>query len=121
MKSVPLCVHIPPTGLQMTSTHTPITWISVSLIFQLGIAIIHILKMDPAFGMGLVSLSCAPGGGASNSWTILLGGDVNLSLTMTFLSLVLALGNLVQINISYLIVKNEYGVPGYLDIAYFVP
>ena len=54
--------------------------------------IIQILKMDPSFGIGLISLSCAPGGGSSNSWTILLGGEVNLSLTMTFLSLVLALG-----------------------------
>ena len=57
--------------------------------------ICQILKMDSVFAMGLIALSCAPGGGASNSWTLLLGGDTDLSLTMTFFSLVLALGNII--------------------------
>lgn len=36
---------------------------------------------------------CAPGGGASNFWTILLDGNVNLSVTMTFFSTLASLGS----------------------------
>jgi solute carrier family 10 (sodium/bile acid cotransporter), member 3/5 len=42
--------------------------------------------------LGLFVTGCSPGGGASNYWTILLGGNVNLSITMTFLSTIGALG-----------------------------
>ena len=41
--------------------------------------------------LGLFVTGCSPGGGASNYWTILLGGNVNLSITMTFLSTIGAL------------------------------
>lgn len=36
---------------------------------------------------------CAPGGGASNFWTILLDGNAHLSVTMTFLSTIASLGS----------------------------
>ncbi|KAF8381076.1 hypothetical protein PRIPAC_70218 [Pristionchus pacificus] len=39
-----------------------------------------------SLALGLFVTGCAPGGGASNFWTILLDGNVNLSVTMTFLS-----------------------------------
>ncbi|KAG1699303.1 Ileal sodium/bile acid cotransporter [Nymphon striatum] len=42
--------------------------------------------------MGLFTLGCSPGGGASNMWTFLLGGNLNLSITMTFFSTIAALG-----------------------------
>ncbi|KAF7639898.1 hypothetical protein Mgra_00000819 [Meloidogyne graminicola] len=41
--------------------------------------------------LGLFVTGCSPGGGASNYWTILLGGNANLSITMTFCSMVAAL------------------------------
>ena len=44
------------------------------------------------FALGLFVTGCSPGGGASNYWTILLGGNANLSVTMTFLSTIGALG-----------------------------
>ena len=34
----------------------------------------------------------APGGGGSNVWSFALGGDVDLSITMTFISSIAALG-----------------------------
>jgi solute carrier family 10 (sodium/bile acid cotransporter), member 3/5 len=37
-------------------------------------------------------VGCSPGGGASNIWTMLLGGDLNLSMVMTFFSSTAALG-----------------------------
>uniref|UniRef100_A0A0N5C3W5 Sodium Bile acid symporter family protein n=1 Tax=Strongyloides papillosus TaxID=174720 RepID=A0A0N5C3W5_STREA len=38
------------------------------------------------FALGLFITACSPGGGASNYWTILLKGNANLSVTMTFFS-----------------------------------
>ena len=42
--------------------------------------------------LGLFVLGCCPGGTGSNFWTLLLNGDINMSITMTFMSTVLALG-----------------------------
>ena len=42
--------------------------------------------------LGLFITGCSPGGGASNFWTLLLDGNVNLSVTMTFLSTLASLG-----------------------------
>ena len=36
-------------------------------------------------------LGCCPGGTGSNFWTLLLKGDINMSITMTFMSTMLAL------------------------------
>lgn len=58
--------------------------------FSLGMALL--LIEDPLQGFGLLVLGCSPGGTGSNFWTLLLGGDVNLSITMTFLSTIAALG-----------------------------
>lgn len=44
------------------------------------------------FRLGLFVLGCCPGGTGSNFWTLLLNGDINMSITMTFMSTVLALG-----------------------------
>uniref|UniRef100_A0A914XUJ7 Uncharacterized protein n=1 Tax=Panagrolaimus superbus TaxID=310955 RepID=A0A914XUJ7_9BILA len=41
-----------------------------------------------SFALGLFVTGCSPGGGASNFWTLLLEGNVNLSITMTFISTV---------------------------------
>ena len=42
--------------------------------------------------LGLFVLGCSPGGNGSNFWTLLLNGDINLSITMTFVSTIAALG-----------------------------
>lgn len=46
--------------------------------------------------LGLFAIGCAPGGGNSNFWTILLGGNIDLSVTMTFVSNFVALGNRIE-------------------------
>jgi sodium-bile acid cotransporter, putative len=43
------------------------------------------------YRFGLFAFGCSPGGSASNIWTVLLGGNLNLSLTMTFISTCAAL------------------------------
>lgn len=42
--------------------------------------------------LGLFTFGCSPGGGASNMWTVLLGGNLNLSVAMTFISTIASLG-----------------------------
>lgn len=41
--------------------------------------------------IGLFTLGCCPGGTGSNFWTLLFDGDVDLSITMTFISTLAAL------------------------------
>ena len=43
-------------------------------------------NIENEFGFGLLTIEGSPGGGASNIWTVLFGGDLNLSMTMTFIS-----------------------------------
>ncbi|KAI1297192.1 P3 protein [Halotydeus destructor] len=38
--------------------------------------------------LGLFTFGCSPAGGASNMWTVLLKGNLDLSITMTFISTV---------------------------------
>uniref|UniRef100_T1IRZ5 Uncharacterized protein n=1 Tax=Strigamia maritima TaxID=126957 RepID=T1IRZ5_STRMM len=52
----------------------------------MSFALAHIIFTSPNMRLGLFTLGCSPGGGASNMWTYLLGGNLNLSITMTFLS-----------------------------------
>uniref|UniRef100_A0A0K2TMC3 Uncharacterized protein n=1 Tax=Lepeophtheirus salmonis TaxID=72036 RepID=A0A0K2TMC3_LEPSM len=47
---------------------------------------------DKLFRFGLFILGTCPGGTGSNFWCILLGGDLNLSITMTFISTLAAMG-----------------------------
>ncbi|CAH1775302.1 unnamed protein product [Owenia fusiformis] len=58
----------------------------------LGFGISRLLRMESGLGLGLFVVSCSPGGGASNIYTVLLNGDLDLSVTMTFISKIAALG-----------------------------
>lgn len=49
---------------------------------------------DPPMWLGLFLAGCAPGGAGSNMWTYLMGGSLDLSITMTFISTVAAFGAL---------------------------
>ncbi|VDN14441.1 unnamed protein product [Dibothriocephalus latus] len=53
---------------------------------------VKLTPISPEFGFGLFIIGSAPGGGASNVWTRLLGSDLNLSITMTLISSLAALG-----------------------------
>ncbi|XP_045123602.1 ileal sodium/bile acid cotransporter-like [Portunus trituberculatus] len=47
---------------------------------------------DPLYRLGIFTLGCSPGGMMSNFWTLIFGGDINLSITMTAVSTVAAMG-----------------------------
>ncbi|GIY42087.1 hypothetical protein CEXT_589681 [Caerostris extrusa] len=49
---------------------------------------------DPVLRLGLFTFGSSPGGGASNMWTVILSGNLNLSITMTFISTLAALGTI---------------------------
>jgi len=49
--------------------------------------------MSGGLALGYFAAGCAPGGGPSNMYTYLLGGDVSLSVTMTLISITASLGN----------------------------
>ncbi len=60
--------------------------------FQFSFGVGWLMTEDILFRLGLFVLGCCPGGTGSNFWCILLKGDINLSITMTFVSTVAALG-----------------------------
>ena len=60
--------------------------------FQISLAVVYILNFDPVVALGFFAMGCSPGGAASNAYSYLLDGDVSLSVTMTFCSLLVALG-----------------------------
>nr|VZI16017.1 unnamed protein product [Spirometra erinaceieuropaei] len=59
---------------------------------EIAFGIAMVVPIKPEFGFGLLTTGCCPGGGGSNVWTLLLHGDLNLSMTMTFISSIAALG-----------------------------
>ncbi|CAF1516787.1 unnamed protein product [Rotaria magnacalcarata] len=52
----------------------------------LAMAIAKIFRYSPLYSLALFVIGCCPGSGASNQWTILFDGDVNLSALMSFVS-----------------------------------
>lgn len=58
----------------------------------LAFGLAKIAKLDSSTAIGLIATGSAPGGGASNMYTAMFGGDVDLSASMTFSSTILAFG-----------------------------
>ena len=58
-------------------------------LIAFGIA--WLLKLPPVYFMGLVLVACCPGGSSSNVFSMLVKGDVALSITLTALSSIITL------------------------------
>lgn len=58
-----------------------------ALAFALGVC----FHLEPVFFMGLMLIACSPGGSSSNVFTMLVKGDVALSVSLTALSSVFTL------------------------------
>jgi len=56
----------------------------------LSFGLAKLLIPRPDLQLGLFITGCSPGGGASNIWTLALGGNLDLSITMTTISTVSA-------------------------------
>jgi len=59
--------------------------------------------------LGVFAAGVAPGGGASNVWAFLLGGDIDLSITMTLISSILCLGKL-PTSINHIIISQIFSI-----------
>lgn len=58
---------------------------------QLGFGLAYLLFPNrPDMQLGIFFTGCSPAGGASNVWTIVLGGNMDLSVTMTSISTIAA-------------------------------
>ncbi|CAF3695410.1 unnamed protein product [Rotaria sordida] len=58
----------------------------------LAYGLAKLAKLDSSTAIGLLSTGSSPGGGASNMYTAMYGGDIDLSASMTFTSTILAFG-----------------------------
>ena len=61
---------------------------------QFGFGISWVVFNQNLLRLGLFVIGVCPGGVASNFWTLLFNGDVNLSITMTFVSTIAAMGKI---------------------------
>ncbi|UJR33152.1 hypothetical protein I4U23_020609 [Adineta vaga] len=52
----------------------------------LAMGIAKLFNYTPLYSLALFVIGCCPGSGASNQWTLLFDGDVNLSAVMSFVS-----------------------------------
>ncbi len=60
---------------------------------QLGFGLGYLLfPNNPEMQLGIFFTGCSPAGGASNIWTVILGGNMDLSVTMTSISTIAAFG-----------------------------
>ncbi|CAG9819177.1 unnamed protein product [Phaedon cochleariae] len=57
------------------------------LTYGLGLVL---FPSNPAMQLGMFFTGCSPGGGASNLWTLLLGGNIDLSIVMSAVSTIAA-------------------------------
>jgi BASS family bile acid:Na+ symporter len=77
-----------PTGLALGLT------MQLGLIPALAAGFIWGLELGPGWAVGLLLISAAPAGPASNLYTYLARGNVPLSIAMTLLSMVLCMGSI---------------------------
>lgn len=70
-----------------------ISFNSVLIIFQISYGFgVLLFPNDINMQLGMFFTGVSPGGGASNIWTYVLGGNLNLSITMTTISTLAAFG-----------------------------
>ncbi len=70
------------------------TIIAFTLTYQTAYGAIMIMDLKGGVALGLLATGCAPGGGKSNLYSYLLGGDLSLSVTMTVISNIASLGKI---------------------------
>ena len=69
----------------------------IVLLPLIAFAVAWALKLPPIYFMGLILIACCPGGSSSNVFSMLVKGDVALSVTLTALSSIITLFTLPMI------------------------
>lgn len=77
-----------------------------------------LLGLPPVYFMGVMLIACCPGGSSSNIFSLLAGGDVALSVTLTAFSSVITLFTLPLImSLAAVFVSNETGLAVELPVG----
>ncbi|MBR2318210.1 MAG: bile acid:sodium symporter family protein [Bacteroidaceae bacterium] len=83
----------------------------IILLPAVAFALAWILDLPPVYFMGVMLIACCPGGSSSNIFSLLAGGDVALSVTLTAASSVITLFTLPLImSFAALFVSHETGL-----------
>merc|ERR1712011_82418 len=64
----------------------PLIAFGLGFIFPAAETFGQTLSSHAPMRLGLFVTGCSPGGGASNIWTVMFGGNLDLSVTMTAMS-----------------------------------
>ena len=81
----------------------------IVLLPLIGLAIGYGFQMEAVFFLGVMLIACSPGGSSSNVFSMLAGGDVALSVSLTMLSSIVTLftGPLVMSYATGLVGENQ--------------
>ncbi len=82
----------------------------------LAFAIVWLARIEPIFALGIVLIACCPGGSSSNVFSMLAGGDVALSVSLTALSSLITL-----ITIPLILEFTCQVIPGLTETAVQLP
>ncbi len=82
----------------------------------LAFGLASVLHVDPIFALGIVLIACCPGGSSSNVFSMLAGGDVALSVSLTALSSLITL-----VTIPIILEATCQFIPGLTEIAIHLP
>ncbi len=63
----------------------------IIILPAIAFAIATIFKLEPIFYIGLILISCSPGGSSSNIFSKIAGGNVALSVTLTAISSIITI------------------------------
>lgn len=76
-------------------------------MFQASFGFGKLLLSDHSLRLGLFVLGCSPGGTVSNFWTLIFGGDLELSVTMTFVSTIASIGEIIYVFFIIFLIYNN--------------
>jgi BASS family bile acid:Na+ symporter len=81
----------------------------IVLLPLIGLAVAYGFHLEAVFFLGVMLIACSPGGSSSNVFSMLAGGDVALSVSLTMLSSIITLftGPLVMSYATGLVGKNQ--------------
>lgn len=82
----------------------------------LAFLIAWVAKIEPIFALGIVLIACCPGGSSSNVFSMLAGGDVALSVSLTALSSLITF-----ITIPLILEFTCQVIPGLMETAVHLP
>ncbi len=82
----------------------------------LAFLLAYVARVEPIFALGIVLIACCPGGSSSNVFSMLAGGDVALSVSLTALSSLITL-----ITIPLILEFTCQAIPGLTETAVNLP